>query len=169
MAPLRVRLLAAFTVAVAVAAHAPLPAAALGAAEAFAPVRAERPFALDATLSDPRWATAKFATGFTDLGARMPATARTESALFYDDTNLYVAFRVQQRVAIVATQKTNDIGFGVDDFVGLGIDTGGNGEEAYFFSRRRRPERGTSKRTRRSGSSRFGRRLRALRRRAGTR
>jgi hypothetical protein len=42
------------------------------------------------------------------------------------DGTLYVAFKAQQSdVRIVANQTTNDVGFGLDDFVGVGIDTSG--------------------------------------------
>jgi hypothetical protein len=39
----------------------------------------------------------------------------------------------QAGTPIVATQTTNDVGFGTDDFVGIGLDTSGAGSQAYFF------------------------------------
>ena len=110
-------------------------AAPAGAAAGYrlTPVRADKPFALDASFADPRWAEAIFAGGFTDLGTRAPARFKTEVALFYDDANLYVAFRAEQRVALTATQRTNNIGFGVDDFVGFEVDTAGNAQQPYIF------------------------------------
>ena len=54
--------------------------------------------------------------------------------MLYDNTNLYVAFHAEQRgTPITATQTTNDVGFGTDDFVGVGIDTSGAGSNIYFF------------------------------------
>ena len=34
---------------------------------------------------------------------------------------------------IVANQTTNNVGYGLDDFVGIGIDTSGNGSTVYYF------------------------------------
>lgn len=87
----------------------------------------------DAALSDPAWAKAVKATSFFDLTTRRPATLQTTAYLLYDDQNLYVAFRAEQAgVAIHAAQTTNQIGFGQDDAVGIGIDTSA-GQETYFF------------------------------------
>jgi hypothetical protein len=87
-------------------------AAATASGDRLMPLRAETPFALDPMLADPRWAQATFVTGFTDLGTRVPSRSKTEAAVFYDDANFYVAFRVEQRVALTATQRTNNLGFG---------------------------------------------------------
>jgi hypothetical protein len=54
--------------------------------------------------------------------------------MLYDAQNLYVAFHCEQRgTPIVAGQTTNDVGFGLDDFVGVGLDTSGVGTQAYYF------------------------------------
>ena len=108
-------------------------AAATGSGDRLVPLRAERPFAVDPTLGDPRWAQATFVTGFTDLGTRVRSRSKTEAAIFYDDVNFYVAFRVEQRVALTATQRTNNVGFGIDDFVGFEVDTAGNAQQPYIF------------------------------------
>jgi hypothetical protein len=65
---------------------------------------------------------------------RSPADHGTTAYLLYDDKNLYIAFKSEQAgVPITATQTTNDVGFGIDDFVGIGLDTSGSGSNAYFF------------------------------------
>jgi hypothetical protein len=71
---------------------------------------------------------------FYDLTARRPAPYATRVWMLYDTRNLYVAFEcAQQGAPIVATQTTNDVGFGTDDFVGVGIDTSGSGTDTYYF------------------------------------
>lgn len=107
--------------------------AAVTSVDRFTVTRAERPFALDPTLADPRWEAAFTARDFIDLATRLPARSRTRAAVFYDDTNLYVGFRADQTTATTATQTTDDIGFGIDDFVAVGLDPVGNGERGYYF------------------------------------
>jgi hypothetical protein len=52
----------------------------------------------------------------------------------YDGSNLYVRFECRQKpYPVTALQSTNNIGFGTDDFVGVGIDTSGNGSQVYYF------------------------------------
>jgi len=89
--------------------------------------------ALDPTLADPAWAAAARFSGFVDLATKTPAGQRTAASVLYDDRAIYVAFQVEQRVALTASQTTDDVGFGTDDFVGVGLDVAGNGERVYFF------------------------------------
>ena len=73
---------------------------------------------------------------FTDIVTRARAGAglAVRTSLLYDERNLYVRFQVEQRgVPITATQRTDDVGFGPDDFVGIGIDPSGDGSRVYFF------------------------------------
>ncbi|HTU80840.1 MAG TPA: DUF5916 domain-containing protein, partial [Candidatus Acidoferrales bacterium] len=104
---------------------------------AFTLARAARPMPLDPALTDPAWAAGKVPDGngpWENVTTRSPATLATTAYLLYDDRNLYVAFDAQQDgVPIVAMQTTNDVGFGVDDFVGIGIDTSGSGSQVYYF------------------------------------
>jgi hypothetical protein len=89
-----------------------------------------------AEIGDPVWAAGLLphADRFMNLTLREPARMRTRVALLYDDRNLYLKFDCEQLGApIIATQSTNDVGFGQDDFVGIGIDTSGNGAQVYFF------------------------------------
>ena len=107
--------------------------ASVTSADRYAVYRAEKPFALDPTLADPRWEAAFTARDFIDLATRGPSQSRTRAAVFYDDKNLYVGFDVQQSTPVTHTQLTNNVGFGLDDFVGIGIDCVGNGERGYWF------------------------------------
>ncbi len=115
---------------------AALPAqAAVVATQAFTAVQAPHALPLDPSLSDPLWATGAVpAATYQNVTTRRPATLVTNVDLLYDNKNLYVGFHAEQAgVPIVATQSANDVGFGVDDFVGIGIDTSGNGSQVYYF------------------------------------
>ncbi|MGC1380245.1 MAG: hypothetical protein WA814_04395 [Candidatus Baltobacteraceae bacterium] len=69
-----------------------------------------------------------------NVTTRSPSLLATTAYVLYDDTNLYVGFKADQPgVPIVAQQSTNDVGFGLDDFVGIGLDTSGAGSQAYYF------------------------------------
>jgi hypothetical protein len=71
---------------------------------------------------------------FADLTTRRAAPVATDVYLLYDDRALYVAFHAAQPgIPIVAAQTTNGVGFGIDDFVGVGIDPGGSGTQVYYF------------------------------------
>ena len=91
----------------------------------------------DASLSDPDWSRGIITEGtrsFEDITTRSVAPLGTAAYVLYDERNLYVAFKAQQPdVPIVANQTTNNVGFGLDDFVGVGIDTSGNGSTVYYF------------------------------------
>lgn len=91
--------------------------------------------ALDPALSDPAWNAGAVPNNgaWMNLTRLVPASEKTQAYLLYDDRSLYIAFRVQQRLPITATQTTNDVGFGIDDFVGIGVDTSGAGTDAYYF------------------------------------
>jgi hypothetical protein len=91
----------------------------------------------DTALSDSDWSRGLIAdatNAFEDLTTRAEAPLGTDAYVLYDQKNLYIAFKVQQSgVPIVANQTTNNVGFGLDDFVGIGIDTSGNGATVYYF------------------------------------
>ena len=129
------RLLASCCALGALAAGCALPAgAATNAAGAYPAVRAAAPPPLDATLADPVWKTALVATDLTSLTTHAPSRVQTRFSLLYDDTNLYVGIVAEQRgFQITATQTANNVGFGVDDYAGIGIDPTGNGQQVYFF------------------------------------
>ena len=113
-----------------------LPAnAAVVATQSFTAVPAAHPLPLDPALIDPLWITGALPpAAFQNVTTRQPAALVTNVELLYDNRNLYVGFHAAQPgVPIVATQSANDVGFGIDDFVGIGIDTSGNGSQVYFF------------------------------------
>src|SRR5579884_574376 len=115
------------------AAVIPEPARAVNASAAAVATRATAPFAVDPGLSDPRWTSAARMTGFTDVTTRLPGSSQTSVAVFYDDRNLYVGFWCRQAASITSLQTTNNIGFGTDDYVGIGVDPSGNADRAYYF------------------------------------
>jgi|SRR5579872_1563012 len=74
------------------------------------------------------------ATGFADLTTHGTAPLSTTATLRMDDRNIYVTFHAEQAgVPITATQTTNNVGFGLDDYVGIGIDTSNSGQQVYYF------------------------------------
>lgn len=103
----------------------------------FAVARAAHPLALDPTLADPAWAAGQVPNGsgpWENVTTRAPSRYATTAYLLYDNKNLYVGFKAEQAgVSVTATQTTNDVGFGIDDFVGIGIGNGGGGGQAYYF------------------------------------
>ncbi len=99
-------------------------------------VQAPHPLPLDPGLSDPAWKAGAMPVpgGFQCLTTRSRAIHPTTVWMLYDAHNLYVAFQAEQAgTPIVATQTTNDVGFGIDDFVGVGVDTSGVGSQSYYF------------------------------------
>jgi hypothetical protein len=124
-----------FAAVLAVCCAAPAGAAAT-AADSVAAVRAVQRLPPDPTLADPAWQAGRIAVSpaFADLTTRRAAPVDTVAYLLYDDRNLYVAFHADQAgVPINASQTTNGVGFGIDDFVGIGIDPGSSGAQVYYF------------------------------------
>jgi hypothetical protein len=111
-------------------------AAAVPSSFSFPVAKARHPLPLDPTLSDPEWGAGAVPNGdgpWENVTTRRPAEFATMAYLLYDDRNLYVAFKASQAGApVVATQSTNDVGFGIDDFVGVGLATGSGGQAYYF-------------------------------------
>jgi hypothetical protein len=106
------------------------------AADAVAVARAAQPLPIDPALADPGWQAGRvpLGIGFADLTTRRAAPVQTSAYLLYDDRALYVAFHAEQPgIPIAASQTTNGVGFGIDDFVGIGIDPGGSGSQVYYF------------------------------------
>ena len=112
---------------------ASVPASAADRSARLSAQRVSAPLTLDAGLSDPRWAAAPATADFTDVLAHAPAGFKTRAAVLYDDTNVYVGFWSDQAAALTINQKTDNVGLGSDDYVGIGLDPGGNGEQAYYF------------------------------------
>ncbi|MBV8689939.1 MAG: hypothetical protein JOZ59_07540, partial [Candidatus Eremiobacteraeota bacterium] len=105
------------------------------ASQSFQAVMAPHPLPLDPSLSDPLWASGAVPdNAYQNLTTRQRAAFTTAVDVLYDAKNLYVAFHSEQgSTPITATQTANDVGFGIDDFVGVGIDPGGNASQVYFF------------------------------------
>jgi hypothetical protein len=124
------------TSAIAVAAVTPPAAAAVRSGSGFPAAQATAPLKLDPSLSDPQWTAGALPVGggFENLTTRSKAPHETQPYLLYDASAIYVGFRSEQTgVPIAANQTTNNVGFGLDDFVGVGIDTSGNGTQVYYF------------------------------------
>ncbi|MBV8331884.1 MAG: hypothetical protein JO192_04045 [Candidatus Eremiobacteraeota bacterium] len=110
--------------------------AAVTARFSFAVAKAPHPLAADPTFSDPGWAAGVVPQGtgdWIDLTTHSAAAEPTIAYVLYDDRALYLGFRATQGSEPIATQSTNDVGFGIDDFVGVGIDTSGTGARLYYF------------------------------------
>ena len=104
----------------------------------FPAAKAPHPLPLDPSLTDPAWQAGKVPTNGTweNVTTRKPTGAGEDTSVYflYDDTSLYIGFIATQRDApIVASQTTNDVGFGNDDFVAAGFDTSGAGSQSYLF------------------------------------
>lgn len=85
-------------------------------------------------FTDTAWQKGLMGSDFFNVTTRVPSRLSTRSYVLYDGSNLYVRFECYQRAyPVTALQSTNDIGFGTDDFVGVGIDTSGNGSQVYYF------------------------------------
>jgi Domain of unknown function (DUF5916) len=112
-------------------------ASAAAASNAYLAAMTKHTVGSDASLSDPDWSRGIITDGvrpFEDLTTRTAAPFGTAAYVLADAQNLYVGFRVQQpSIPIIANQTTNNVGFGLDDFVGIGIDTSGNGSTVYYF------------------------------------
>jgi hypothetical protein len=110
--------------------HAPA-SAAVDATKSYPATYLEKPPAFD--LSAPEWTRAQLIEGFETITTRTPARLPTFARIVFDATRVYVAIHcVQSGVPLTATQTTNNVGFGLDDFAGVGIDTSGNGQVYYF-------------------------------------
>ncbi|HEV3089665.1 MAG TPA: hypothetical protein VGX96_20855, partial [Candidatus Elarobacter sp.] len=109
--------------------------AAVSAGASFTAVRAPHPLPLDPSLSDPAWQIGRIPSdGMWNVTTRTPAGLGTSIYLLYDDRNVYAGFHAEQPgIAIVAGQTAHNVGFGIDDFVGVAIDTSGAGNAVYLF------------------------------------
>lgn len=108
--------------------------ATVDAAKNFAATAVQTAPAMSLDFSGEPWSKATAFDDFETLTTRTPAARFPTSArVVFDKENLYVAIHsVQTGAPITATQTTNSVGFGLDDFVGVGIDTTGNGQASYF-------------------------------------
>jgi hypothetical protein len=86
-------------------------------------------------LGDERaWDGAGTVRAMSSVTLRRAAEGETTVRFAYDARALYVRFVcTQDGIPITATQSTNGLGFGVDDYVGVGIDAGGDGQSVFYF------------------------------------
>jgi hypothetical protein len=87
-----------------------------------------------AAFTDTAWQKGLIGSDFFNVTTRVPSRISARSYVLYDAKNVYVRFECDQKnVPVTALQSTNNVGFGTDDFVGVGIDTSGNGSQVYYF------------------------------------
>ncbi|MGZ3497685.1 MAG: hypothetical protein ACXWNZ_00395 [Vulcanimicrobiaceae bacterium] len=94
-------------------------------------VTAAPPLAAD--LSNPAWQQATHVTLDWDLLGHKRARDATTVYVCTDGRYLYVGFDAKQSEAVVATQHTNNAGYGADDNVQIVLWPGGNSGFEYQF------------------------------------
>ena len=109
-------------------------AASLARGEPIEVRRAATPLDLDPSLADPRWSQGALTGPLFDMGTKSLAGVATAVSFWYDDRALYAGVRAEQKTPLVATQATDDVGYGTDDFVGVLLDVSGNGTRTYMFA-----------------------------------
>ncbi|MBV9438961.1 MAG: hypothetical protein JOZ24_03100, partial [Candidatus Eremiobacteraeota bacterium] len=108
--------------------------ASTSASASFAAVRVDAAPPLDASLTAPVWSQTFVAKGMQQVSTQQVSPFVSEFRVLYDNANLYVGIRLEQPgVVLTASQTANNVGFGLDDFAGIGIDTSANASQVYFF------------------------------------
>ncbi len=90
--------------------------------------------AIDGTLNDEAWKTAKLVPLAWDLRHKAAPAQPTDVYVLSDDQALYVAFDAKQTAEIVANQHTDDVGFDTDDEVQVDLWPGGPLGFRYLFT-----------------------------------
>jgi hypothetical protein len=90
--------------------------------------------AIDGTLTDEAWKSAKHLTLAWDLRHKAAPAQSTDVYVLGDDQALYVAFDAKQTAEIVANQHTDDVGFDTDDEVQVDLWPGGPQGFRYLFT-----------------------------------
>ncbi len=90
--------------------------------------------AIDGTLADEAWKSAKHLTLASTCGTRPRPRSPTDVYVVGDDQALYVAFDAKQTAEIVANQHTDDVGFDTDDEVQVDLWPGGPQGFRYLFT-----------------------------------
>ena len=104
-------------------------------------LRAERidePVSLDGRLDEEVWEEAGRISNFTqrELNEHQPATERTEVAVLYSGTDLYIGIWCfdNDPASIVAQKMQWDFDYGSEDNFEIVLDTYGDRRDAYFFA-----------------------------------
>ena len=112
------------------ASFVPLAARAAGAQLAIAPTTSPPP--VDGKLGDAWTALQPIDLGW-DLHLTRPAREHTRVYVTADEHYLYVAFDAKQSGSVVASQRTNDVGYGSDDQVEVLLWPSGSNGFGYTF------------------------------------
>ena len=98
------------------------------------PARGE--ITLDGKIDDAGWRNAarftNFSETFPDERARPPIDIAAYMA--YDDDHLYIAFRIDDDPAAIRANYSDRDQIWQDDYVGIALDTNGDGQEVYFIA-----------------------------------
>lgn len=95
--------------------------------------RASGPIVVDGFLDEEAWSNAVFAEGFTESfpGYLVRPPFDTKVKLMYDETYLYMGFIAYDNPTSIRSNLTDRDAMFNDDFVGIIIDTYGNGTWGY--------------------------------------
>jgi len=99
-------------------------------------VRAESPPEVDGVVGQEEWRPAATAEDFIQFEPRRGSRSdvRTQALVMYDDTHLYVAFRLWDTEAPAAQLTRRDADIGNDDAVVLLLDSHHDRQSAYYFA-----------------------------------
>ncbi len=99
--------------------------------------RVDEPVRIDGQLTEEAWQGAQHITNFTqrELDFGRPATERTEVAILFDETTLYVGFwgYDDSPERILATRMQRDFSWGSEDNFAVIIDTFNDDRNGYLF------------------------------------
>ena len=96
------------------------------------PVKSAPP--MNAAVTSQGWGNAQRVQLQWDLQGHKAAPDATTAYIETDGKYLYVAFEAKQRAAVMATQRTNDVGQGSDDDVTVSLWPGGTNGFLYQFT-----------------------------------
>jgi hypothetical protein len=100
--------------------------------------KATSPILIDGFLNEDAWSTAVYVDGFTETfpGDQVRPPHDTKVKLTYDETYLYLGIIAYDNPSVIRSNLTDRDGIFNDDFVGIIIDTYGNGTWGYqlFFN-----------------------------------
>lgn len=91
---------------------------------------------IDGDLDDAGWRNAARATNFSETFPEEQAKPPIDITTFftYDDAHLYVAFSIKDDPRAIRSNYSDRDQIWQDDYVGLALDTNGDGQEVYFIA-----------------------------------